>query len=156
MDKKKKNETAPYVKYPLALSYLFNPVESRFILHMIEAEFLKKQGYDTGWTRAGYAKRMGLKECAFERCVKRMVDMELLAVRHNKLGNRVFFSFNMALYEKLVSILSATCHVDSLIDFCDTKFKKEARSIESITEQEIETLRSNNGLRKLHPSMRIE
>lgn len=150
----KKVKSFPYAKYPYALSYVFNPGEARFVLHMIEADFLKKQGYDTGWTRTEYMKRMGLNLYTFERCVRKLEKMNLLTRRYNTLGNRVYYSFNMDLYDRLVEILSATCHVDRLIDFCETKFKMENRSIESITEEEIEELKSGNGLKKIHPSMK--
>ncbi len=149
----KREKLAPFAKYPYSLSYLFTPGESRFILHMIEADFLKKQGYDTDWTRAEYMKRMGLNLYTFEHCVRKLEGMNLLTRRHNALGNRVYYLFNMDLYDRLVEILSATCNVDKLIEFCDTKFKHENRSIESITEEEIVELKSGNGLKKTHPSM---
>ncbi|MDR1718028.1 MAG: hypothetical protein LBS20_19500 [Prevotella sp.] len=152
MESNKKKES-PYVKYPVCLSYLFNPGESRFIIHMIEIEFLKDQGYNTNWTRAEYMKRMGLNEYSFERCIKRLVKMGLLSKTNNKLKNKVYYSFNMQLYDRLVEILSVTCNIDKLIEFCETKFIRDARPIESITEKETDDLRADNGLLKTHPSI---
>ena len=149
----KKEKLSPFGKYPYCLTYLFSPGESRFILHMLEVDFLKKQGYNTDWTRAEYMKRMGLNLYTFENCVRRLEKMNLLTRRHNNLRNRVYYSFNMELYDTLVNILSSTCNIDKLIEFCETKFKKGNRSIESITEEEIAELKSGNGLKKIHPSM---
>jgi DNA-binding MarR family transcriptional regulator len=120
---------------------------------MIEIDSLHKRGYDTQWTQSDYARRMGLKEYAFKRCVKRFVELNLLTVRYNTQGNRVYYSFNTEMYEKLVAILTVTGHVDRLIEFCDTEFKKGGRPIESITPEEIAALGSENKPKKLHPSM---
>ncbi|GAB6013310.1 hypothetical protein [Viscerimonas tarda] len=134
-------EKISFVKYYPGLSVMFKPVETLFILHMVRFEFLKTAGFRIRWSKAEYARRMGLKECAFIRCVKRLSAMKLLEVSHNPEGNRVFYSFNMSLYYRLVEILSATSDHDRLTAFCNRQFKKAGRPIESITDDEIRELR---------------
>lgn len=150
----KKNQVF-FVKYPLCLSYLFSPTETRFIAHMIDAEFLKSYGYDTAWSRREWMRRMGLTEYSFDGAVKSLMKIGLLIKRNNDFGNRVYYTFNMELYDKLVSILSVTNNVDRLISFCEMKFRQEKRTIESITPEEISELKQEDtkALKKKHKSM---
>jgi hypothetical protein len=150
--KKKLKRSIPFVKYYLELSYLFSPEECRFIMHMTDIEFLKKSGYQTGWSKKEYIKRMGLSEYSFDKSVERLQKMGLLSRTHNSLGNKVFYSFDMDLYNRLVEILSMTCDIDKLIAFCNINFVEQSRSIESITEQEINDLETHNKKKKIHPS----
>lgn len=150
MDKEQKN-IVPFVKYHTGLSYLLSPAESRFLIHMVDVQYMKSMGYYTDWTRAEYMKRMGLNEYSYERCVRKFINLGLLSKTNNAKGNRVYYALNMDIYEKLVTILSSTNNVDKLIEFCDTKLKK-GRTIASITQQEIDGLKSDHGLKKLHPS----
>jgi hypothetical protein len=139
MDKKKK--TAAFIKFHPGLSCLFNPAETVFLLHMVNLEYFKSTGYRIVRTKAEYIKRTGLKECTFNRCVDRFSEMKLLTRSYNALGNRVFYDIDMDLYRKLVEIVSSTYDCDRLRAFCETKFKKEARLIESITPEEIDELK---------------
>lgn len=134
MNEKKK---AIFVKYPLCLSYLFSPTETRFIIHMIDAEFLRSKGYNINWSRSNYIKKMGLTEYSFDNAVKKMTRIGLLTKTNNKQGNRVFYSFDMERYNKLIMILSTTRNIDKVIRFFDRIFEKENRTIESVTEEEI-------------------
>jgi hypothetical protein len=138
---KKRGKGVAFVKYYPQFSALFNPAETCFILHMVHYEFIKSVGFQIHWTRGEYAERMGLKECAFKRCAKRLSAMNLLKISHNPEGNRVFYEFNMSLYNRLVEILSATTDMDKLVIFCDTHFKKTYRRIESISDDEIKLLK---------------
>jgi hypothetical protein len=138
--KNKKKEIIPFIKFHPGLSCLFSPAETVFILHMVNLEYFKAAGYRVSWSNAGYIRRMGLKECAFKRCVERFSQMKLLTRTYNSLGNRVFYSINMELYNRLVEIVSSTYDCERLAAFCDTKFRKEARPIESITAEEIREL----------------
>ena len=129
-----------FVKCYNKLSYLFNPYETRFIQHMVEIEFIKSCGYDTNWSKITYMKRMGLKENTFDKCVRKFVSMKLLYKTFNDSKNKVYFSWNMGLYFKLVRILSITNDVDKLRDFCQVNFIKKNRMIDEISEDEIEIL----------------
>jgi hypothetical protein len=153
MSKQKQKKTIPFVKYYLELTYLFSAAEIQFIMHMVDIKFLKEAGYQTGWSKAEHMKRMGLNEYTFDKCVKRLQEMRLLSRTYNKLGNRVFYSFNMELYRRLVEILSVTCDIDRLIEFCDRNFKKQSRPIESITEEEIRELGTHEWEKNLPSSM---
>lgn len=137
-----------YVEYPLALSYLFTPSEARFILHMINFEYLKKHGFLTNWSNAEYIKRIGISKNAFNNCVKKLIKMKLLKKWNNKLGNRVYYSFDLEVYTKLIYILSCTNNVDELIKFCNISFK-QGRLVEDITEKEIIELKHTRLLSSL-------
>lgn len=141
-NKNKKLETLPFVKFYTGLSYFFNPAETRFILHMVDIEFKKKSGFNTDWSRAEYMKIMGLNEYTFDKCIKRMLALGLLSKRNNDLGNKVYYSFDMQVYEKLVTIITSTNYVDALIDFCASNFADKPRTIESISDGELEALRA--------------
>lgn len=129
------------VKYPLALSYLFSPGEARFILHMVYIEMLKRYGYKMKLSKACFQRQMNLNEYTFNRTVKKLEEMGLISISYNKKGTRVYYTFDLDLYEKLVTILSVTDNVDKLIKFCDSKFVKGKRTIDSITPWEIAYLK---------------
>jgi predicted transcriptional regulator len=141
MNKENQKTALSFVKYYTGLSYLFNPAENQFIMHMVYVEYLKSVNYRIHWSKAEYIKRMGLKESAFNRCVNRLSQMKLLTRTYNDRGNRVYYSFDMERYNRLVEMLSITSNIDKLIAFCDENFKKQSRSIESITEDEINELK---------------
>lgn len=138
----KKSESLPFVKYHTGLSYLFNPAESRFVLHMVDIEYKKSSGYNVNWSRAQYMKIMGLNEYTFDKCMKRMITLGLLSKKNNELGNKVYYLFDMQVYEKLIRILTSTYNADKLIRFCGLYFKSNSRTIQSITDDEILSLRA--------------
>jgi len=150
---KELNDKTPFVKYYPGLSYMFSLAETRFILHMVDIDYKKKNGFNTDWTRAEYMKVMGMNEYNFDKCIKRFIGLNLLERTNNLTGNRVYYSFNSKVYEKLVRILSATCNVNKLIAFCTANFKENKRSIESITEEEIKALATSDHTKAPHPSM---
>lgn len=135
-------KTVYSVNYPLGLSYLFSPGESRFILHMLFIETRNRYGYNIKLSKSGLRKRMNLNEYTFNRTVKKLKEMELLSVTYNKKGTRICYAFNLELYDKLVAILSVTNEPDRLLLFCESKFRKGKRSIESITPAEIKELKT--------------
>ncbi|GAB6119658.1 hypothetical protein JCM30204_08060 [Dysgonomonas termitidis] len=115
---------------------------------MLEIEFLKGRGFHTDWSREEYMKRMGLKEYSFDKSVKRLMKLGLLAKKNNQLGNRVFYSFNVDRYEKLVMLLSNIGDIDGLIRFCDIYFNTASpRLPESITRDEIQPFAGEPGLK---------
>jgi predicted transcriptional regulator len=140
MNRENQKTALSFVKYYTGLPCLFNPAECLFIMYMVYVEYLKSVNYRIRWSKAEYIKRMGLKESTFNRCVNRLSEMKLLTRTYNDRGNRVYYSFDMELYNRLVEILSITSNIDKLIAFCDVNFKKQSRSIESITEDEINEL----------------
>ncbi|MBF0577402.1 hypothetical protein [Dysgonomonas sp. GY617] len=144
MNNRQKSETLPFVKYHTGLSYLFNPAETRFILHMIDIEYKKSNGYNVNWSRAQYMKIMGLNEYTFDKCIKRMIEIGLLSKRNNDLGNKVYYSFDMKVYDKLVKILTSTYNVNKLIHFCDSVFKNQQRMVQSVTNDEIILLKAKH------------
>jgi len=153
MEKKDKKKPIPFVKYYTGLSYMFSPAETRFILHMVDIEYKKQCGYYTNWTRTEYMKIMGLKEYAFDKCIDKLIQLELLSKTNNARGNKVYYSFDMEVYERLVNILNATCNIDKLTEFCKKNFIDTVRPINSITGEEIEELNKIPETNIIHPSM---
>lgn len=141
----KGNEKMPFVKYFTGLTYMFSPAERSFLLHMVDIDYKKNSGAYTDWGRTDYMKIMGLNKYNFDKCVKRFIELNLLEKTNNSCRNRVYYSFNIELYNRLVYILSSTCNVNKLIAFCNMNFREKKRSIESITDEEISELASYKG-----------
>ncbi|NDV80808.1 hypothetical protein D0T87_02295 [Bacteroides sp. 51] len=135
-----KRQRVYYVKIPIGFSYLLSPTQERFLIHMVDFDYLKRYGNDINWSKAEYMKRMGLTEYAFDRAAKKLVQMGLIDKSVNEAGNRVYYSLNKPVYDRLGVILSSTRNVNRLISFCETKFMKENRDIMSITDEELEEL----------------
>jgi hypothetical protein len=131
----KTQESSPFIKYHAGLSFFFNPAEMVFALQMANYEYLKQNGYRINLSKAEYARRMGMKEYTFEKCVMRFIDLKMLSRTYNKTGNMVYYSFDMELYGKLIHIV-ATARGKRLSSFFE-RIKKEKRSIDGITEEEI-------------------
>lgn len=136
-----KEKTLRFVKHHNCLLRLFNSDETIFILSMVEIQYLEDNKYFAPRGRNEVMKFMGMKKHVFDKCVKRMVELELLEKTNNQRGNKVYYFFNLALYDRLLEVLSATNDIDAVLDFCNEKFKKERRSIASITDEEIKKLR---------------
>jgi hypothetical protein len=137
----KQQEIIPFIKYHAGLSLFFHPVEMVFALQMANYEYLKSNGYRISLSKSEYALRMGMKEYTFEQCVRRFIKLKLLDRKYNARGNKVFYSFNMELYGKLIGIIAQAQDRDRLLAFFD-RLKKESRSIESISEEEILVLKA--------------
>lgn len=146
-------KSLPFVKYHTGLSYLFSPAETRFILHMVDIEYKKSSGFFTNWSRYEYMKIMGLNEYTFDKCIQKLSDMHLLKKENKNKPNRVYYSFNMQLYERLIYILSSTCNIDKLRQFCKINFIEKSRHIDSISEQEVENLASFENIELVHPAL---
>jgi hypothetical protein len=153
MEKKDKKKPLPFVKYYTGLSCMFSPAETRFILHMVDIGYKKQCGYYTDWTRAEYMKIMGLREYTFDKCIDRLISLGLLSRTNNAKGNKVYYSFDMELYEILINILNSTCNIDKLMEFCKKNFIDSTRPIKSIAKEEIEELKKVPLRNVIHPSM---
>ena len=132
----KTKDPLPFIKYHAGLSLFFNPAEMVFALQMANYEYLKSRGYRINLSKSEYALRMGMKDYSFEKCVNRFMELGMLTKNYNAMGNRVYYSFNMELYGKLIRIVAQSRGKNRLVAFFD-RIKKELRSIESITEEEI-------------------
>ena len=130
------NESVPFIKYHAGLSFFFNPAEMVFALQMANYEYLKQVGYRINFSKSEYARRMGMKEYTFEKCARRFMELGMLAKSYNALGNRVFYSFDMELYNKLIRITAQATDKNKLAAFFK-RLKKESRRVESITDEEI-------------------
>jgi hypothetical protein len=135
-----RKETPSFVKYHTGLSLFFSPAEMVFALQMANYEHMKSVGYWIRFSKAEYARRMGMKSYTFEQCVRRFISLGLLAKKCNALGNQVFYAFNMELYGKLIRIVAQTSDTDRLAAFFDG-LKRDSRTVESISEEEIRALK---------------
>lgn len=135
---KKLNE--PFEKSYPGFSYLLSPEEERFLKHMKEIAFLHRRGEKTDFTRAEYMRRMGLKEYTFDRCAKSLCELGLIVKTSDSSRNRVHYSLDEAVYDKLVRIVSLTRNIDRLIGFFDFHVFKLGKSIEILSDEDIEGL----------------
>lgn len=143
MEEKRELEKIPFVKYHICCSYLFSPAESRFIVHMLDMEYKKSRGFYTDWSRNEYMKIMGLNEYTFDKCVDRLLALNLLSRSYNRKGNRVYYSFNMETYGRLIRILSSTQDIGKIKEFCGRLIRDKKCNLDMVTEEEVASLKSN-------------
>lgn len=125
--------------YP-GFSYILTPDEERFLKHLKEIEFLRRMGQKVDFTRAEYMRRMGLKEYTFDQCGKSLCRLGLAIKTSDSSRNRVHYRLNEPVYEKLVRVVSTTRNIERLIGFFDFHVRKLGKSIDELTDQDIEGL----------------
>lgn len=137
-DKHQKSPQNPFVKYYPNLSCMFDASEVVFILHMVDIAYLRSKGFNTVWSKGYLMKRMNIRLRTFDRCVKRMTELGLL----NRLSQDGMYDYlwNMTLYNRLLQIMTATHDTNRIRVFCMKTFVEQKRSIQSISEEEIEAL----------------
>lgn len=128
-----------FVPFYVNLSLLFDSAEVVFILHLVDMENMKRNGYNATWSRDFVLLKMNLGIRLFERCVKRLISIGLVS-RILK-GNKYIYTLDMELYEKLVGIFTITNDTYKIKSFCDTVFVKQKKNIQSITEEDLKELR---------------
>lgn len=131
-----------YVRYHMGLSQILSPIESRFLMHMIETHYLSLWGFKIDFTRQQYMKRMGLKEHSFDSAAKSLLEFGLIDRAQGSCRNRVYYELNVKNYERLTEIVSSTQKIEKLRPFLDFNFKKLGRAIDSISDQELAELSS--------------
>ena len=125
--------------YP-GFSYVLSPDEERFLKLMKEIAFLRRRGEKTDFTRAEYMRRMGLREYTFDHCAKSLCGLGLIIKTADSSRNKVHYSLNEPVYDKLVRIVSTTRNIDRLIEFFNFHVFKLGKSIEELNDEEIEGL----------------
>jgi len=137
-DKLQKSPQPSFVKYYPSLSCMFDASEVVFILHMVDIAYLRSKGFNTVWSKGYLMKRMNIRLRIFDRCVKRMTGLGLL----NRLPQDGMYDYlwNMTLYNRLLRIMTATRDTNRIKEFCRKAFVEQKRSIQSISEDEIEAL----------------
>lgn len=138
--KKTKDKSLLFVNYHTCLPLIFSPAEERFILHMINIELQKQKGLFVPRGRAAHMQQMQLTEYAFDKCISKLIKIGLLTKRNNKKCNRVYYYFDLHLYDRLIEILSLDVNRERLTEFCRIIFLEKRRPIDSITDEEIMNL----------------
>lgn len=137
MNNKNENKSS-YVKCYLNLCCMFDPCEIVFLLHLVNINCLRNGGYNTVWSKTYLMQRMNLGLRVFNRCIKRMTELGLL---ERRLQNGMYdYHLNMAMYERMLEILTATSDTSRLSCFCKQTFLKEKRRIADISDMEIKKL----------------
>ena len=126
------------VTFHLNLSCLFDPAEIVFLLHMLDMEYMKQNGYNTIWSKEFMLLKMNLGVRLFDRVTKKLISMELLT--KEKAGNKYAYSLDLETYRKLVGFLSLTNDILKLKAFCETVFIKEKKKIQNVTGNDLEML----------------
>ncbi len=122
---------------PYGFSYVLSPDEGRFVQHLREIEFLRQRGHKVDYTRAEYAKRMGLREFTFDRCAKSLCRLGLVTKTDLSSRRRVDYRIDESAYKRLVQIVSVTRNIDKLIQFFDFHVSKLGKSIGEITDEDV-------------------
>lgn len=135
-----KTQNGSFEKTYPGFSYVLSPEEERFLKHLKEIEFLKKLGQKVDFTRAEYMRRMMLKEYTFDQCGKSLCRLGLAVKTSDSSRNRVHYQLNEPVYNKLVRIVSATRNIDRLIEFFDFHVFKLGKSIEELSDDDMEGL----------------
>jgi hypothetical protein len=130
-----------FVKYHLGLSCILSPKEARFMMHMVEIHHLTLWGYKTDYTRTEYMKRMGLGEHAFDTAAGSLTELGLVVRTGSR--NSVHYALNVEMYDRLVEIVSWAQNVERLSGFLDFNLRKLGRSIDSITDGELDKLQTD-------------
>lgn len=126
------------VTFYLNLSCLFDPAEIIFLLHMVDMEYMKQNGYNTTWSKEFLLLKMNLGVRLFDRVTKKLISMGLLS--KDKAGNKYIYSLDLKTYRKLVGFLSLTNDIFKLKSFCEAVFIKEKRKIWSVTGNDLKVL----------------
>lgn len=142
--KKENCKSTHFVKFYPGLSYLLGRDEIYFLLHIMDIEYLRQNNYGCNWYKGEYMQRMQMSRYTFDRCVKKLLKLELIIRKENNRGNEVSYGLNLPVYNQLVKILEATYNYHALIQFFDNIVRKQGRSIASITQHEINSLKVYN------------
>ena len=140
MPEKKKEDSLLFVNYHTCLPLIFSPAEERFILQMVSIELHKQKGLFVPRGRAAHMKQMQLTEYAFDKCISKLIKLRLLSKRNNKKCNRVYYYFDLQVYDQLLKILSLDIRRETLSEFCRINFIEKCRPIDSITKEELGNL----------------
>ncbi|MDR2890573.1 MAG: hypothetical protein LBV18_03080 [Alistipes sp.] len=139
MNQERKNNES-FVKIPFGFSYVLSPEQERFVKHLKEIEYLRRMGQKVDFTRAEYMKRMGLREFTFDKCAASLCRLGLVVKSADSGRNRVNYRLNGPVYDRLAKIVSTTRHIDKLTQFFDFHVVKLGKSIEQLTDGDIEAL----------------
>jgi len=129
-----------FVKAPFGFSYVLLPEEERFVKHLKEIEHLRRLGHKVDFTRAEYMRRMALREHTFDRCAASLCRLGLVIKTADSSRNKVHYRMNEAAYKRLAEIVSMTRNVDMLTRFFDFHVFKLGKSIDQLTDEDIEGL----------------
>ncbi len=128
-----------FVKHHIHLRYLFDPAEMSFVIQLLHLDFLRRSGYRTAYSREFMYDYFQLKERTFNRCLRRLSQLGL--IERVKDGLYVDYRLNSEVYNRLLDIIHATNNFAIISDFCNEQFRERGRTIESVTDEEIEQLR---------------
>lgn len=135
-----KRSVESFAKAPFGFSYILSPEEERFVKHLREIEYLRRLGHKVDFTRAEYMRRMALREYTFDRCAASLCRLGLVVKTAESSRNKVNYRLNEAVYKRLAHIVSITRNVDLLARFFDFHVFKLGKSIEQLTDEDIEGL----------------
>ncbi|MFR9542511.1 MAG: hypothetical protein SNH27_10705 [Rikenellaceae bacterium] len=128
-----------FVKHHIHLRYLFDPAEMSFVIQLLHLDYLRQSGYRTAYSREFMYDYFQLKERTFNRCLRRLSQLGL--IERVKDGLYVDYRLNREVYNRLLDILHVTNNFAIISNFCKEQFEMRGRTVESITDEEVEQLR---------------
>ena len=121
------------------IRYFLDAKEMSFVTHLIYLKDLRYCGCRTAYSQDFNFKSFQLNRAVFYRCTKRLESLKLL--ERKAIGRFTDYVFLEDNYNRLTEIVNATDNIYALISFSEKEFILKKRSIDQITDSEIEELK---------------
>ncbi len=141
MGKTKEERAAPFYMLYKGLLMGFDMAEAVFMVYMHDLSVQRDLGYNTIRSKRSHLGYLGIGARLFERCVAKCVRMGLLQCEVT--DGKYEYLWDKGTYLRLINILSVSGSHKALREFCDRVFEKEKRSVSSISDKEINDLKSS-------------
>lgn len=141
-------EQAYFYQVYKGLAMGFGICEAAFMAYMADLGRLRSSGFSTLYGLKTHLGATGMGRRAFERCARKAVRMGLL--ERIPVDGKYDYVWDMAAYRRLVEIVSSTTSYTALREFCGRVFETEGRTVSSVTDGDMQTLRKT----AFHPSIK--
>lgn len=135
-----KKEQAYFYRAYKGIAMGFGAYEAVFMAYMADLDRLRMSGADTVSGLNVHMGATGMGRRSFERCVRKAVRMGLL--ERIPVDGRYDYVWNRTAYDRLVEIVSSNASYTVLREFCDKVFATDGRTVSSITDSEVRTLKN--------------
>lgn len=135
-----KKEQAYFYRAYKGIAMGFGAYEAVFMAYMADLDRLRMSGVDTVSGLNVHIGVAGMGRRTFERCVRKAVRMGLL--ERIPVDGRYDYVWNRTAYDRLVEIVSSNASYTVLREFCDKVFATDGRTVSSITDSEVRTLKN--------------
>lgn len=139
MKRTREEKAAPFYMMYKGLLMGFDMAEAVFMVYMNDLSAQKELGYNTIRSKRAHLGYLGIGARLFDRCVAKCVSMGLMQCEVT--DGKYEYLWDREAYARLVDILSVTGSHKALREFCERVFEREKRSVLSISDKEINSLK---------------